>query len=122
MATFAVLRLGLATAIRQRLSQIQRALDFPLHIPISGVALARLQHVIEKFFLLNRRANFQLCSDSLALPLFPRLYEPRQRFGVHFRRTKEMNMIWHDHVLANCPAVTLPGVLPFIYENRRHNS
>ena len=88
-------------------------------IPLLTIALARAQHVIKELFLPDSSGEIELARYPLACPLLPCPHKDRQFLGVQFGSAKEMNMIGHDHIAADYPAVAIVGIAPFIGENPR---
>lgn len=82
LTAIAVVRPALATATHLQLPSVRRAPGF-LHVfPFLAVAPARAQAVTEEFLLPNRAGKLHFATESLARPLFPRLDESRQHFGI----------------------------------------
>jgi hypothetical protein len=62
--------------------------------------------MIEEFLLPNRLSHIGDALDAFARPFLPETDENRKRLRIQFRCAKEMNVVWHDDVTANRPAVT----------------
>ena len=73
--------------------------------------------MIEESFLPDWGVTLCFRLDAFARPFFPAHYEMRKFFGGPFGMTKEMNVIGHNDVLADHPAVALACVAPFVDEN-----
>jgi hypothetical protein len=86
-------------------------------IPLFGIALERSQHVIEKFLLPDEPRYAKLALYALAGPFFPKSKKDREPLGIKLWSAEEMDMIRHDHVTANCPAMTLVCRAPFVDQN-----
>src|SRR5437868_14102244 len=92
----------------------------PHVIPLLTIALARAQHVIKELFLPDSSGEIELARYPLACPLLPCPHKERQFLRIQFGSAKEMNMIGHDHIAANCPTVTIVRIPPFIGQNPRN--
>jgi len=75
--------------------------------------------VIEELFLPDSSGEIELARHPLACPLLPCPHKDRQFLRIQFGPAKEMNMIGHDHIAANCPTVTIVRIQPFIGQNSR---
>ena len=70
--------------------------------------------MIKKLFLPNSPGKLELASHPLARPLLPCLHERRQAFRIQLCRTEEVNMIRHDDITPDRPAVAFARLLPFV--------
>ena len=75
--------------------------------------------MIEELFLPDSSREIELACHPLACPLLPCPHKDRQFLRIQFGPAKEMNMIGHDHIAANCPTVTIVRIQPFIGQNSR---
>ena len=75
--------------------------------------------MIEELFLPDSSGEIELARHPLACPLLPCPHKDRQFLRIQFGPAKEMNMIGHDHIAANCPTVTIVRIQPFIGQNSR---
>src|SRR5438445_11172063 len=76
--------------------------------------------MIEELFLPDSAREIELARHPLACPLLPCPHKERQFLRIQFGSAKEMNMIGHDHVAANCTTVTIVRISPFIAQNPRN--
>src|SRR5213080_3418797 len=76
--------------------------------------------MIKKLFLPNSPGKLELASHPLARPLLPCLHERRQAFRIQLCRTEEVNMIRHDDITPDRPAVAFARLLPFVDQNLCH--
>jgi hypothetical protein len=76
-------------------------------VPLFAVALARAKHMIEELLLPDRSRYVDLALNRFARPFFPKPKEYWKCFGIQLRCAEKVNMIRHDHVPTNGPAVTL---------------
>ena len=76
--------------------------------------------MIEELFLPDSSREIELARHPLACPLLPCPHKDRQFLRIQFGSAKEMNMIGHDHIAANCPTVTIVRISPFIGQNPRN--
>ena len=74
--------------------------------------------MIEEFVLPHRMRQAQQPFDSFACPLLPCADKYRKRLRVQFRRAKEMNVIGHDDIAADCPRVAISRQSPFCRQYR----
>src|SRR6266480_7359708 len=107
-------------AIHQRLQPSRHSLGFAARNPTfdysSRSSATRDQRTV---FLPDSSGEIELARYSLACPLLPCPHKDRQFLRVQLGSAKEMNMIGHDHIAADYPAVAIVGIAPFIGENPR---
>jgi hypothetical protein len=89
-------------------------------IPFLAVAFARPKHVIKEFALpkgscsRSRRPRPKNVMRAPAGPPLPSPHELGKSFGLVFGPAEKMNVIWHDHIAPDCPAVAISRGRPFI--------
>src|SRR5438876_5227510 len=79
-------------------------------IPFLIVTFIGTQEVIEKLTLPDRCCSRGRCprqfGDSATTPALPRSDKNRQGIGLWLRGTKQVNMVGHDDVPSNTPAIS----------------
>jgi len=74
--------------------------------------------MIKKTALPDRTVQTGLLFQGLGRPLFPFSDKVRQCNALFSIRAEKVNMIRHDHIRANGPAVPIQGIFPFVTQHR----
>jgi hypothetical protein len=70
--------------------------------------------VVEKFLLPDERRYTKPALYTLAGPFFPKSKKDREPLRIKLWSAEEMDMIRHDYITANYPAMTLARRAPFL--------
>lgn len=92
----------------------------PHIVPFLGVTRSRAQHMIEESMLPERRFAAEDPECRFRRPFLPPADEFAQGFGFVHGCDEEVNVIRHDHLATNAPAVAAFGGEPLGAESGGH--